>query len=203
MNVETITMDPDEARERLKAYRTSLHRSADVEYEAAAAGYQALAEGTPIIQYERAIRDAPRDEKGRPMLAIARADRRQVRVGRPWTWGAPRAEFDCTAGFDRFVTEGSLLRITVPTRQQHDLRTGYALVPMVPPHALAVAGGRSKLSDHLILWEVEEWSDTPIGAVPDRDPYLLRPIHGDLCAVVAEWDLTPLERAVMADRASR
>jgi hypothetical protein len=203
MNVETITMDPNEARERLKAYRTSLHRSADAEYEAAAAGYQALAEGTPIIQYERALRDAPRDEKGRPMLAIARADRRQVRVNRPFSWGVPRAEFDCTAGFDRSVTEGSLLRITVPTEQHRDLRTGFALVPMVPPHALSAAGGRSKLSEHLILWEVEEWSDTPIGAVPDRDPYLLRPIHGDLCAVVAEWDLTDLERAVMADRASR
>jgi hypothetical protein len=207
MNVETITMDPDEARERLKAYRTSLHRSADVEYEAAAAGYQALAEGTPIIQYERAIRDAPRDDKSRPMLAIARADRTQVRL----RWERREALFDTSLRDAPNVPTGSLLRRSVDMGEPPDYRTewgsqhtaGHALVPMVPPHALKAAGGRSRLSEHLILWEVEEWSDTPIGAVPDRDPYLLRPIHGDLCAVVAEWDLTPLERAVRADRASR
>jgi hypothetical protein len=200
MNVEAITMDPEEARERLKAYRTSLHRSADAEYQAAAAGYQALAEGTPVIRYGRAIRDAPTDGKNRPMLAIARADRTQVRVTSSWR---ADSHFDSTSGFGRPVTEGSLLLITIPHEQGARAGTGFALVPMVPPHALRAAGGRSKLSEHLILWEVEEWSDTPIEAVPDRDPYLLRPLHGDLCAVVAEWDLTDLERAVMAGRASR
>jgi hypothetical protein len=47
---------------------------------------------------------------------------------------------------------------------------------------------------------VEQWADTRIGARPDRDPYLLRHLHGDAYAVLAEWDLTPLEQLVMTGR---
>lgn len=201
MNVQTIEMDPAVARERLEAYRGALRRSADAEYEAAVAGYEALAEGTPVIQYGEAIRDAPRDEKGRPMLAVARADRTQVRV----SWGGSVVQFDCTVEFRQSVTVSSLLIVDVqmgetsPAVYWRDT-LGFALIPMVPPEALAAIGGRSNLRKHLILWEVEEWADRPIQAVPDRDPLLLRPIHGDLCAVVAAWDLTDLERAVMAGR---
>ncbi|MGH3300400.1 MAG: hypothetical protein ACRDOK_01755 [Streptosporangiaceae bacterium] len=36
--------------------------------------------------------------------------------------------------------------------------------------------------------------------VPPRDPALLRWIRGDLWAVVAQWDLTELERAVLSSR---
>lgn len=52
-----------------------------------------------------------------------------------------------------------------------------------------------------ILWEVEVWSDTRLGPQADRDPYLLRYLGGDLWMVLGEWDLTDLERAVMAGRA--
>ena len=44
-----------------------------------------------------------------------------------------------------------------------------------------------------ILWEVEKWELTP-----PRDPALLRWIGGDLWEVVATWDLTQLERAVLS-----
>lgn len=207
MNVPTITMDPAEAQARLDEYRASLVRSADAEYEAAVAGYEALAEGTPVVQYGPAIAAAPVDEKGRPMLAIARADRRQVEF--EWFGTSRSARFN-TAKVSRWaLPAGSLLDLWTPMGRLHGLEDrhgyrqtvrGYALVPMVPPHALKAAGGRSRLRDHVILWEVEEWADQPIQALPDRDPLLLRPIHGDLCAVVAQWDLTDLERAVMAGR---
>lgn len=45
-----------------------------------------------------------------------------------------------------------------------------------------------------ILWEAE-WQ-----AVPPKDPALLRHLGGDLYAVVAVWDLTELERAVLGGR---
>lgn len=211
MNVQTIEMDPQEARERLDAYRASLQRRADEEYEAAVAGYEALAEGTPVLQYGPAIAHAPRDDEQRPLLAIARADRQQVEF--EWR-GGTRATFSATslARWDGRLRGDHRLILDVTMREPHGLKdrwgyakrvNGWALVPMVPPHAIEAIGGRSNLKDHLILWEVEAWADQPIRAVPDRDPYLLRPIHGDLCAVVAEWDLTDLERAVMAGRALR
>ena len=37
-------------------------------------------------------------------------------------------------------------------------------------------------------------------AVPPRDPYLLKPIGGDLYAVIAERNLTELERSIMGAR---
>lgn len=209
MNVQTIEMDPQEARERLREYRTALHRSADEEYQAAAAGYEELAKGTPLLQYGPAIAGAPQDEQARPMLAIARADRTQVEF--VWRRGT-RATFTTTSlgRWDQRLGEDHQLILDIEMREPHgrtygqgwiDTVRGYALVPMVPPAALRACGGRSNLRDHLILWEVEKWSDSPLRAIPDRDPYLLRPIHGDLCAVVAEWDLTELERSVMAGRA--
>ncbi len=47
------------------------------------------------------------------------------------------------------------------------------------------------LSKRVILWEAD-WQAAPV------DPLLLLPIGGDLYAVEAAWDLSPLERAVIS-----
>lgn len=204
MDVQTITMDPAEAREKLREYRTGLHRKADAEWQAAAAGYEALAKGTPLINVAEAIRGAPFDMKGRPQFAIARADERQVR----FTFTGNGSQTWCT--FDSRYQWGRRGRapVNTPTALSFDLQRtppagkhswecrGFALVPMVPPSA-----GRHDLSKHYVLWDVELWSDTPIGAQPPVDPFLLRHLGGDLYVIVAEWDLTKLERAVMGRRA--
>src|SRR5688572_18022547 len=78
MDVATITMDPEQAREKLRHYRAGVHRKADAEWERAADAYEQLAQGTAIVVLSEAIQHASFDAKGRPMLAIARADRRQV-----------------------------------------------------------------------------------------------------------------------------
>ncbi len=211
MNVQTITMDPAEARAKLKDYRTALHRSADEEYRAVAAGLEQLGMGYPLINYSAAIREAPTDEKGRPLLALARADRRQVRVDKRWL-GAREVRYSTVATavggwvgpsadeYARSYPAGLLVR-SIDLGEPREIRDGYALVPLVPADVINQIGGTSKLRDYLVLWDVEAWSDTVIGARPDIDPLLLKPIHGDLCAVVAQWDLTELERAVMAGRA--
>jgi hypothetical protein len=70
-------------------------------------------------------------------------------------------------------------------------KSGMAMVPMVPPDVLPPRG--ADLSKHFILWEVESWDVSP-----PVDPILLRPIGGDLYAVVAQWDLTEIERTIIA-----
>ena len=50
------------------------------------------------------------------------------------------------------------------------------------------------LTGYHVLWEAE-WQQ-----VVPRDPFLLRHIGGDLYSVVAAWDLTDLERSVIAAR---
>jgi hypothetical protein len=71
-------------------------------------------------------------------------------------------------------------------------RMASTVVPLVPPR---FRPRRPRLARCHVLWEVEEWSP-----VPPVDPALLRHIRGDLWAVLATWDLSPLERAVLGGR---
>jgi hypothetical protein len=201
MNVELIKMDPAEAREQLRAYRRQLHRRVDAEYEAVAKGLAALADGTPILSLPEAIRTGGFDDVGRPRLAIARADRQQVKLTR--SGHSTTARFYAGAvdrwGIERGRGGPSLdIRIDTATRPPASI-DAYALVPMIP----ANVRNSVRFTDRqcFVLWEVEEWASSPQQAGPDRDPFLLRHLHGDAYAVLAEWDLTPLEQMVMAGRA--
>lgn len=200
MDVSTIQMDPAEAERRLKEYRRHKHHAADDEFQRAAVAYEQLAKGTPLLILSEAINAAPRDHKGRPRLAIARADRKQVML----EWDGQRgAVFNTSDNASRRQLQHwpeLALRVQletgVPDGSSLWSCRGYALVPMVPP---AVLGNRA-LKAHFILWEVEAWAEQRIGAKPDIDPYLLRRVAEDLYAVVGEWDLTDVERAIMRSR---
>jgi hypothetical protein len=70
-----------------------------------------------------------------------------------------------------------------------------ALVPPVPP---ALRPRASHLRNFHVLWEVDQWQIAP--GPPPGDPALLKHMGGDLYAVVAVWDLTEVERAVLHGR---
>lgn len=110
------------------------------------------------------------------------------------------------------------LQIDVPW-DGHDIpesrwnrKRGYALVPMIPPEVRRGLrnGNGSRCRKHaasndrkrFILWEVDEWSDTRLRSQPDRDPLLLEHLHGEMYIVLAQWDLTEIERMVMLGRRS-
>jgi hypothetical protein len=61
-----------------------------------------------------------------------------------------------------------------------------ALVPTVPPHLRP-----DDLRKFYILWEAE-WDRSP-----PVDPLLLSRVNQTMFAVVAQWDLTPLEQKVL------
>jgi hypothetical protein len=73
-------------------------------------------------------------------------------------------------------------------------RKGWRATALVPAPPLYLRPKRG-LANYHILWEAE-WSK-----LPPHDPYLLRRIgSGDLWVVLAQWDLTPIERAALAAR---
>lgn len=195
-------MPVKEAREKLAAYRRQLKRKADAEYEAVAKGYEELEKGRALIDVGAAIREAPRDEKGRPMIAIARSDRREVEYRQNW-----RDEIFCahSAGYSMSMEQDNPTLVRMFGHQvsmpNGGWPQGYAMVPMVPAEALEKAGNPD-LSKCFTLWEVEKWRDRS-RTMPDRDPYLLRHVGGALYAVLAAWDLTDLERAIMSARRAR
>lgn len=204
MNVDLISMTPSVAWDKARTYKDRLSRmkpsmaNAEVraEYETIMKGYEQLARGTPLIDLDDAMARCPLDAKGRPRLAIARADRKQVYV--EWKRWESRALFTTDIRNWNKPKESLCVRVNMGRTFNNTLYVrGYALVPMIPPDKRPERG---VLEDWHILWEVEQWADQELSVKPDIDPYLLKHVAGSLYAVLAEWDLTPLEQAVMRSR---
>lgn len=186
MNVPTITMDRHEARTAFLAYRKAVRERHTKEDEAIMRGYRALSVGQQVLNVREALKAAGADEKNRPKLAICRSDGRWCRYR---AWSEPTFVMDDTPfGWGR-PARTKRLKFPIDTlpRLTSDLR---ALVPPIPP-ALRPAGDLAKF---FTLWEAE-WQP-----VPPVDPMLLKHLGGELYIVLATWDLTELERAVLAGR---
>lgn len=196
----TTLVSPEEATERLAEYETQVRTERTAEDEAIAAGYRAAKRGMPVISLPEVIRAGGFfDKSHRPKLAIARADATEVRVDQadrdivwstdtwsrdPWWNGRPQQRTRLV-GHDHVRVHG--------VRGDY-FSSGQTIVPPIPPR---FRPRLRRLHGFHVLWEVEKWDPTP-----PVDPALLRHIRGDLWAVVATWDLTELERAVLAQRTS-
>jgi hypothetical protein len=66
------------------------------------------------------------------------------------------------------------------------------VVPLIPPRHRP---RKHRLHLFHVLWEVEAWN-----LAPPFDPALVRHLRGDAWSVIATWDLTSLERAVLSGR---
>jgi len=202
MEVPTIEMARTKALEKLGSYRSQLQRRADAEYEAAVAGYQALADGKVLLDLVDVFAGIRTDHKDRPALAIARADRDQVE----FEWARFQNVFVFDARKNGFGRPDSDLVIRVDAGRARDTKKaaepwqgrGYALVPMIP----ADVRPRVDVKKCHVLWEVPEWADNRISATPS-DPYLVQHLAGSLWVVLAEWELTPLEQAITRGRIDR
>ena len=94
MKAATIEMESAVAQAKLAAYREALagrhSKAVEEEYVAALRGFTELAKGTPLVDPFSVIREAGWRADGRPMLAMARADQRQVEWictnSRRWDW---------------------------------------------------------------------------------------------------------------------
>lgn len=197
MEVELIDMPVEASREQLEQYRAfcAKHPS-DIEAQQIMLGLEELAEGTPLLQLRTVFQDVAVDERGRPRIAIARGDRTRVRVD-SWGTRGPGFRFESDYEIRRgHRLKNSTLEVQSPLAS-HSVPTGYAIVPIVPPQ---IRRGRELMAKLFILWEVERWADEARDVGPDRDPLLLRRITEDLWAVIAQWELSPLEQAIMANR---
>ena len=182
MHVEKLTMDKAEAASLYREYQA--HRGQMTkDDQAIAAIYKRIAAGKLVIRALASITAAGLNEKGQPRLAIARAD---------------TIEVDCSisTGFVAFEpnTRGHVrardrrFQVQMPnaTWQTPSCR---GFVPLIPVHLRP----RKAIQRYHILWEAE-WTTYPV------DPYLLRRCGEDAWLVVASWDLTAVERAVMSQR---
>jgi len=210
MNIPTIKMDRGAARRAFLEYRSAVRAALDREVElvderraaAVAArrsadealmrGYGQLALGHQVIDLQRVIREGGEDDQGRPRLAIARADETTIHMSR---WRDGSLVFMSVAQRTDHADPRTLRNIrlpagTLPVLQSPSSVSADAIVPTIPPRYRPAQPDR-----YHILWEAE-WQ-----RVPPRDPALLRALGDGLYVVLATWDLTDLERAVLGIRA--
>jgi hypothetical protein len=200
MELATIEMPVEEAKARLVHYERMLASERTDQDRRIARGYKTLARGMPIIELTKSIATGGFHDSGLPRIAIARADAKDCWVEHE-SWPEPGAFVFSTEAprWSRTLNRGALVnsrtvrvRITpemdIPNRWS---RGGHTIMPIIPPN---LRPRRNRLHLFHILWEVEEWKNL----VVPRDPALVRWISGDLWEVTATWDLTELERAVLA-----
>jgi hypothetical protein len=188
MKVEQLRVDPSHARELWKKYQSHVHRQTAADAEIAGI-YKRIAQGKTVIRALASIQAAWLNKEGLPKLAIARADQTIAFVSAHNN----TAVFSPNRSYWPKSNESRSKVIRVPwegfatPRGQHYFE---AQVPLIPVHLRPKRG----LQNYHILWEAEWTKRYPM------DPYLLRRFGGDAWLVVAAWDLTDVERAVMSSR---
>ncbi len=202
MNVATIEMPVDEAREKWKEYRDACKDSPqNVFLRDMKKIYNALGQGRKIIDIDKAmLKGGLHSGTYDPRLAIARAD---------FKYGYFKYENETIRFFgsnDDHVWDGGYRRVpnhnvvvggfpALPDLERDKFtasRQRFAPLPMIPPSA----SPKASLHNYHILWEVDKWKAIEV----PKDPWLLRRLTPKLFVVLAGWDLTELERAVIAGR---
>lgn len=201
MNVTTIELDKEIAIQKYKEYLGVNKRQKAKEYSAARRAYRALSKGLKVIDIYAAFEKTGLKSDGSPKLAIVRADAKTVYftkedegAGRfkhvsPRVWGKQSFKFDVNlpvGTFPEWERTEPLPNSNWMVIKQKELETN---VPFVPAH-IAVPG---KLENYYILFEVMQWKAT----ASVKDPYLLQRLNDNTFIVLAEWDLTEVEKVVM------
>lgn len=209
MELSTIEMEKNEAKEAFQQYRAAVKERHNAEDEQIMRVYRELARGRQVIRLSEAVQNGGttslwgRDWQKRkvrydvPMIAVARANREFV-----WTPGiAPDGGFSMSSKrYPHHNNTFDWIRMAAGTFPADEERSQFgswspsirAIIPTIPPPLRPVA----HLRNYHILWEAKWGIDPP----PPGDPALLKQISGDLFAVLAIWDLTEVEQAVLAGR---
>lgn len=205
MNAPTLEVEQPFAAERYAEYLRTTNRT--VEDEQCKRIYRAIARGNRVVNLCEAMRLAGTNHLYRPKLAIARASNLQQSVAFRWWDGSPvfgdpgsaRSSWD---GLEEgvFYSRVVLPSVTFPcnengtfgkTAKDHSIWSINASVPIIPP-----ALRPKQPQAYHILWEVDEWVAGQTTPEQSRDPFLLKHLGSWFFVIVAEWDLTEVERQV-------
>ena len=208
MEVDVLEVPREKAVKELadlkELFKTHGHLKDDKTYRDLQRAYGHMKHGGKIIDVHAAIAKAGLNAKDRPLIAIVRADAKicyltkcfdgsAVYSGQtPPRWGnqTARKSYGEIAmpikTFKWIPKEGQSPRLAY----NHDMNLK-TIVPLIPP-AILIDKVRYTLKNYFLLWEVESWD-----LVPPVDPMLLKRLNGTLFCVLATWDLTELERAII------
>lgn len=187
MNIDQVTVEIPlrQAREARDAYREAIRqdKATDADRQLYAA-YRAVAQGKRVLDIVDVLQKAGVNTERLPNLAICRASATWAhlyRQNREW-WFMPRTTWSRRP---RGTVAVPLDTFPVDTRTSVRAR-----VPFIPPQHRP----RFQLEGYHLLWDAVWEQALPV------DPLLLKHLDGPFYAVLAAWDLTPLEQAVMRGR---
>ena len=189
MNVATLKTGKYDALRQFAKYREAVRERHTEEDARIMATYKALAAGKRVLNLFDVIRAAGlQPATGLPALAVCRAG-----VGEWCYWFPWWRTFSTRFHFDRRTRrhEIALPDHCLPAASRQTERRYRAVVPTIPPW-LRPAGDLTK---YHVLWDAVWERAAPV------DPILLREIASPMYAVVAQWDLSEVERSVLGARA--
>lgn len=183
-----------EARALYRDYKKHVHHSEPIDRECMRA-YQLLAQGRLVIRALESVKLAGvRADDGYPKLALVKATAKECYVTLRADGSACMASTARPTKPRRNMISDTVFEWpagTFPILRQWQTWRATALVPQCPVHMRPQRG----LANYHTLFEAE-WKP-----VPPSDPYLLRRIgKADLWVVVAQWELTEVEKAVLSTR---
>lgn len=211
MEVEELALPQKQAEEEFKALRQALRQHAQLRKEEIRkdlmAVYGHLKHGKKIIDIYESFKKTGLNKEGDPKLAICRADAKQCyclkiedgsaifSMERPDRWQRTpiktRGDIKLPSQTFQWQPEDAARPIGSYNIKRQTIQ---CLVPIIPAKIL-VNQVKILLKNYHILWEVEEWKP-----IPPKDPILLKRLTNNLFGILATWELTPLERAVIRGR---
>lgn len=192
MQLNTIDIDPELARAKVKEYRRAVKDAASTEDAAIARGYLHAAEGRPLIRLSKAIADGGLDENNRPRLAVARADQAWCYLDTSRSASGPmRARFVAAPFGDRRRAPG----IVQERSWRGETSSGYVLGFDFPVEPITQATHPREVDEEWWAWDgrvCAPWR-TPLGRgfrtqVPITPPGL-RPTRGGLHLYHVLWEV--------------
>lgn len=221
MNVEPLKATYSQARTAQREYAASVRKARqerlnkaeqqvsrarlkktaiELEDESLKKAYGAIAAGKRVFNMNTVLRDAGLFEGTHmPKIAIVRADAQTVSFRHHWR-GNNQCRFIGYVGQKEIESNHTIFSTTLFGQKINDdwrraqdiweIGQYRAVVPFVPPRFRP-----AKLEEYFIMWE-PIWKKVP----PAPDPFLLKPLGSGLFAVVAQWDMTPLEQSILEGR---
>ena len=206
MEVEQLAIPKKKAQEEYEAYKQEL-RYAKTQFNRDMLSFYAhMKHGGKVIDLWEAMKLAGLNKDGDPLLAITNADSPKVRFIKDYTWQnnitVSNGGIFVPIGYSYRMRQNH--KIVIPkgffpdwqkdpkigSILRHEIET---LTPIVPAKILNPLRSH-KLQNYHILWEVEDWQLVP------KDPMLLKRITANMFLVLATWNLSKLEQAVIKGR---
>lgn len=182
--VPVVTMPKAQAAAELRNYQSMLKERATRADAIAKRALRELAKGRRLVNIEEAFRVTGVDSQQRPKLAIARADWSKVFFERKWRRGKG-AYFGGFSSSSRYWADALWIPVSA-FQDSLSFRPQSANVPIIPPQYRPA----DELSKYHILFEAA-WEE-----VPPVDPFLLKLLQWPFFVILAQWDLTPVERMI-------